>query len=48
MSPANFDEQFATFLALANFKLDLLTVIQRGETAIGLDFRKMDEKIFAR
>jgi hypothetical protein len=35
------------FLAFADFKLDGLTVVERGETAAHLDFGMMDEEIFA-
>jgi hypothetical protein len=36
-----------TFLSLANIKLDILTVIQCCVVITTLDFRMMDEKIFA-
>jgi len=35
------------FLSLANFKLYRLSVIQRGITATTLNFRMMNEKVFA-
>jgi hypothetical protein len=36
-----------TFLSLANFKLDILTVVQCCVVITTLDFRMMDEKVFS-